>query len=205
MPLPDHKLTLHGGCNCRAIRYRIEIPELSKRPTHPFPAETPIHFPLVAADHCNDCRKATGAIIPTWICVPASMLSVRFQSPSNAAQISREGDTFHPSMTALRNNSSESKGSTLRCYASSPRRTRTFCGNCGTNLTYSIFPMLEGYPDIFDVLLGTVDREGLQSEHLRPERHLWWDYGIEWVQELTSGNGWVMPRHPKGRPDEFVD
>ncbi|KAL8662035.1 MAG: hypothetical protein Q9202_005089 [Teloschistes flavicans] len=208
MPLPDHELKLHGGCNCGAIRYRIEIPEISKRPTHPFPAETPIHLPLIATDHCNDCRKATGSVIPTWICVPASMLFVRFEpAPSHTTTgkgAQSSGNFFHPSMTALRQDSPESKGSTLRCYISSPQRTRTFCGNCGTNLTYSIFPMLEGYPDMFDVLLGTVDRESLQTEDLRPERHLWWSCGIDWVQELTSG-GQRIPRHPKGRLNEFVD
>lgn len=206
MPLPDHAIKLHGGCNCRAIRYRIDIPELIKRPTHPF-SEGDVRFPLVAADHCNDCRKATGSIIPHWICVPASMLSVSLASAaprtSNDTSSPSPHDVFLPSMTALREDSPESKDSSLRWYNSSPYRTRTFCGNCGTNLTYAIFPMVEGYPDIFDVVLGTLDRECLQDDYVKPERHLWWDCGLEWVKELTSG-GPKIPRHPKSRPNEFA-
>lgn len=204
MPLPDHAINLSGGCNCGAIRYRINIPEYAQRPPHP-DSTGEIRFPLVAMDHCNNCRKATGAIIPTWMCVPANMLSISFHpAPSAGSKITNhDHETYYPSMTALRENSPESANSTLRFYESSLRRTRTFCGHCGTNLTYAIFPMVEGYPDIFDVVLGTIDRGDLEKDWMRPERQLWWDCGIKWVQELASG-GIEIPCHPKSKPSEAV-
>ena len=64
--------------------------------------------------------------------------------------------------------------------------------------------MIEGFPDIFDVVLGTFDREDLQKDWLKPDRQLWWDYGIEWVQKMTSG-GLSIPRHPTSKPNEFVE
>lgn len=95
-------------------------------------------------------------------------------------------------------------GSTLRRFGSSPKRTRTFCGNCGTNLTYAIFPMVEGFPDIFDTLLGTVDRGDLERDWLAPERHCWWSKGVPWVQALARG-GLQIPKHPTFKVSEFAE
>ena len=54
MPLPHDPLVLSGGCKCKAIRYVINVPALSKRPINP-PSQDTIHFPFVTTDHCNDC------------------------------------------------------------------------------------------------------------------------------------------------------
>ena len=56
----------------------------------------------------------------------------------------------------------EKERTTIRFFHSSLKRTRAFCGHCGTNVNHQIWPMVEGFPDIFDVVLGTVDREGLE-------------------------------------------
>ena len=72
--LPDHTLVLHGGCNCRAILYKVQVPVRPERPLSPF-ADGQVPFPLVATDHCNDCRRATGSILPIWICVPPSLMA----------------------------------------------------------------------------------------------------------------------------------
>ncbi len=162
MPVPDHELTLNGGCNCGSIRYRVDVPELAKRPYHP--AKQDIQFPMIATDHCNDCRKATGSVISMWLCVPATMLSVRLRpAPTDTIKTTQDCGSYHPSMTALRENSAESLGSTLRWYVSSPQRTRTFCGHCGTNVTYAIFPLPEGDQQMFEVVLGTLDREDISE------------------------------------------
>ena len=47
-------------------------------------------------------------------------------------------------------------------------------------------------PDILDILYGTIDREFLEEEGMRPERHMWWGLGIGWVK------GWVDAFDPKG-------
>lgn len=209
MPLPEHALIIHGGCNCRAIRYRIEIPQLSSRPRNPFSTpDNPIHLPMVATDHCNDCRTATGSILPTWICVPAEMMTVSLRPapPPNptSPKIDSNDGPWRPAMDVLTAGAATAEGSTLRCFGSSPKRTRTFCGHCGTNLTYAIFPMVEGFPDIFDTVLGTVDREDLEKDWLAPDRHCWWSKGVPWVQALAR-DGSQVPRHPSFKVREFAE
>ena len=94
----------------------------------------------------------------------------------------------------------------LKFYKSSDNVTRTFCGRCGTNLTYAIWPSMgegEGWPDIFDVLLGTLDKEHLEKEYLAPDRHCWVECEIPWVRMLTSG--WKeLPRHPTYKVNEVA-
>lgn len=47
---------------------------------------------------------------------------------------------------------------------------------------------------MFDVALGTVDREYL--EHLAPDRHLWWDRAVPWIKDyLDKGDGGRIERH----------
>ena len=106
-------------------------------------------------------------------------------------------------MDVLHTPAAEHNGLTLRVYENSPNRTRTFCGHCGTNLTYTIFPMVEGFPDIFDTILGTIDGEDLEKGWLAPDRHLWWEKGIPWVQALTTV-GLELPKHPTFKVSEFV-
>ena len=210
MPLPETSFVVEGGCNCRAIRYRIQVPEVSDRPLNPTsPPSDPTRLPMIAVDHCNDCRAATGSILPTWICVPAEMMTVSLQpaplvDPSNPRiPIVDNYKPWNPALEALQAGSSIAQGSTVRWFHSSPNRTRTFCGNCGTNLTYAIWPMVQGYPDIFDVLLGTMDRSYLEKNWMEPERQCWWSKGIEWIQTLSS-DGLKVPKHASSRVDESV-
>ena len=283
MPFPPEPFTINGGCNCRAIRYRISVPEPSFRPTHPFASQTtpPDHpaayFPMIATDGCNDCRSATASILPTWICAPADMMSVCIRAPppvltdhslskeesgamaklplprqvvepgtavsttTNEDQVKgfaegsrrkqeEETETWHPALSILSLNSPQPiPNSPLRWYISSSHRARTFCNHCGTNLTYAIYPMppiAAGFPDLFDTLLGTVDRADLERKGpvgkqgaesvgkggeegevnwwMAPERHLWWGLGLEWVKDGVR-NGFKGPRHPDFRVSEFED
>ena len=57
--------------------------------------------------------------------------------------------------------------------------------------------MVEGYPDIYDVVLGTLDRGDFEKGWVQPERHVWWECGVGWVQEMVKG-GLGGPRHDTG-------
>ena len=98
-----------------------------------------------------------------------------------------------------------SADSFLTFYESSEGRRRSFCGRCGTNLAYTIFPILEGWPVILDIVLGTIDRQDLEDEALAPERQLWWKSGIPWVQQLSVGGYAMAPKHPVYKINEFVE
>ena len=64
--------------------------------------------------------------------------------------------------------------------------------------------MPDGWPDRLDFCLGSVDREGLEGEALRPERILWWEYGVEWVKELSVRGVGEVPRHRDYHVDEVL-
>lgn len=64
--------------------------------------------------------------------------------------------------------------------------------------------MPEGWPQMLDILMGTIDRKDLEREELRPERHVWWDKGIGWIQELFGRGDEGMPKHPLARVTDMV-
>jgi hypothetical protein len=58
-------------------------------------------------------------------------------------------------------------------YASSENVIRTFCGRCGTALTYQRLDL----PDSIDVTLGSMD----DPEQLKPEDHTWIESRLSWI------------------------
>ncbi|KAF7858835.1 hypothetical protein EAF04_008877 [Stromatinia cepivora] len=114
-------------------------------------------------------------------------------SPSSSFSSSAQ-EIWHPT-TKLFYPNPESDSYHLKFFKSSDRSTRSFCGRCGTNLTYSINPKpSEEWPDLFDVVLGTIRREDLEGQWMMSDRHCWVSKGIPWVGRLTNGIK-EMPRH----------
>ena len=70
-------------------------------------------------------------------------------------------------------------------HASSPGVIRTFCGRCGSPLTYET----ERRPDQIDVTVGTLDR----PEAFPPTAHVWTSERVPW---LDLGD--ELPRHETG-------
>jgi hypothetical protein len=218
MPLPDVALSVEGGCNCGAIRYRVAIPILAERPLHPLaPTEVPVPMPFLAFDHCNDCRRATGSVLPAWLCTPLNMCSISLVAASSATlapkAVARDGQTkeqssswtaavdiFTPSSTSTAANDDHF----LTSYESSHERWHWFCVRCGTNVAYTA-AMPAGFPSMLDITLGSVDRRYLDSEALASERHLWWDYGIDWIRRLATEGYGMLPIHPDYNIAEMVE
>lgn len=215
MPLPDTPLTIHGGCNCRAIRYEINIPAASERPWHPY-SEQKVHLPFLALCHCNDCRRATGGLVLAAACLPTQFVRIsllprssplprlektRMELPNDdadrqwvpAAHVFKPSSAFEPPSDSF-----------LAFYKPSESVTRSFCARCGTNVTYSRHPMPEGWPGMLDILMGTIDREDLEREELKLERHVWWDKGVGWIKELFSKGDGDLPKHPLARVTDAV-
>jgi hypothetical protein len=61
-------------------------------------------------------------------------------------------------------------------YASSPHVTRTFCGHCGTPLTFESAE----WPGEIHLLVGSADNPA--AGHLAPERHVFENERISWVR-----------------------
>ena len=207
MPLRAEPFTIEGGCNCRAVRYKIDIPALSSRPFYPAGgAEKNIRTPTIVTDHCNDCRQATGSFLPAWILTPISMISASCVTRSDSTD-KPKCDVDQPvwiPATKVFTPSTASENTFLSFDESSEGRRRTFCGRCGTNLSYAIFPALEGWTEMLDMVFGTLDRKYLEDKSLAPERQLWWDYGIDWIKSFSSEGADNVAKHPSYEVDKLA-
>ena len=71
-------------------------------------------------------------------------------------------------------------------YASSKNVVRTFCGVCGTALTYQ----RRDLPESVDLTLGSMD----DPEQLKPEDHTWTESTISWLRLSDD-----LPVYPQER------
>lgn len=203
MPLPPTAITISGGCNCSAIRYRVHIPPIAERQIHPtskHDSEDPVHLPFVCIDHCNDCRRATGALLGVVLCAPTKYIEMSlfttkpsYTPPSNILDNDRE---WFPATEIFPDAVNGPENTSISFYLSSKGRNRAWCNNCGTHMMYAAFPYPGPWPDMLDIWVGTVDQADLEKDWLVPERHLWYAVGVEWVQKFATEGSGGIPRHP---------
>jgi hypothetical protein len=204
--LSQDALTLHGGCDCTSIRFTISIPALVSRPVLPYPdlfgAE--IRPPQIFLDHCNKCRRVSGALVQGWLTCPQDW--VEWAIKSTSGEESPSATKFNtvdlicakPGVLPVVN------------YASTEGVTRPFCGRCGTNLAYVFEGRKEKNPiPMVDIVLGSLDTESLEMPGVRPERQFYWNSGVEWIKRLvtegdSSVGGEKLPRHPDGSRMQVV-
>ncbi|KIV87429.1 hypothetical protein PV11_02974 [Exophiala sideris] len=196
--LPKEALTLTGGCYCKAILYTIKVPAWDHRPAVPNALETPIsttesvetRVPVVGIDHCNTCRQVAGAIVQCWLICPAGWVEwdVLPMDPGAEHLHLSTIDAIGP----LRDEAAPSTYVTR--FNASDKATRTFCSRCGTTLTYISHKRIGTPLATVDITVGSLDAESLKLT--KPDRHNWWDYGVEWVQALfTKGDGGFLIKH----------
>jgi hypothetical protein len=199
--LSNEALDLHGGCDCKAIRHQITIPPLEER-TILFPAaenkgEGDLRPPETYFDHCNKCRTVSGAIVQCWLNCPRTWVDWTL---SSTAEPSKNGVSTKDFL--------ENSPPTFTLYKSSPEVSRYFCGHCGTNLVY-VYEGERKESAMIDIVMGSLDKESLETEGLRPDRHFYWDHGVSWVKSIVEGgdsafDGQKMPRHPEGSREHSV-
>ena len=91
----------------------------------------------------------------------------------------------------------------LTKFASSKGVSRTFCSRCGTHLTFveekktGMTKVAEerglGWEAMMDVTVGSLDREGLEMEGLRPREVGFEEDGIKWLRSwLQEGEGSLL-------------
>lgn len=74
------------------------------------------------------------------------------------------------------------------CYHSSAKVTRSFCGDCGTPLSFET----EVFPEETHLYAVTLDDPTLYS----PTAHIFWSERLPWVRVADD-----LPKHPKGLQD----
>ena len=188
-PFPSTPVTLTGGCGCGAVRYTISIPEVTQRPVLATLKDGQnVHLPQFMICHCDDCRRYTASLAPPWIVCPVDMATFSLMQLE-----SEPNDTPEVKVSAAKSlYPSNATQSTYLMHFQSPKRPqvhRTFCRRCGTSIFYTVSPHMPGYVPTLEILMATLDRECLQMEFVRPDRHAWWQFGIEWVQKwFTNGD-----------------
>jgi hypothetical protein len=192
--LPKTPFQLHGGCFCSAIRYMISVPELSERKPLPKAGMTadsllvPVNevnerMPIISLDHCNSCRRVPGTVINSWFICPPEWVEFTV--------LPREsGDEKEPikadSMAYLQEDKTLAERTYATHFKSSEHSNRTFCGKCGTHLTFFKTGPLGPWGSFVDITVGTLDKESLEIEGFMPTIQFWHDLGIPWAVKLVN-------------------
>lgn len=207
--LSSEAQTFTGGCLCSAIRYTISVPALLSRNVIHKALPTPINaqgdkvdtrFPFIFLDHCQDCRRASGAPLQCWFICPQAWVEFELQLVN--------GDSTSTGASSIVANPAKelTDATYLGYYNSSTYAHRCFCRRCGTPFSWCSTtekPSSWNNGDIVDIAVGTFDQESL--DRVEPDRHGWWDHGTEWIKKLVSeGDRGVLIRHPHGRVSEQV-
>ena len=67
-----------------------------------------------------------------------------------------------------------------------------------------VIPVEWNWPAMLDIWLGTVDREDLENDYMKPERMMWCEKGIPWIRELARNGAGGIPEHPLTKIDKIV-
>ncbi|PMD16174.1 hypothetical protein NA56DRAFT_692922 [Hyaloscypha hepaticicola] len=166
--LSPNAFTLHGGCDCKSIRYPISIPELSARLIlpHEDPTGAEVRSPEIFLEHCDKCRRVSGALLQAWLSCPQEWVEWGTTSAEKPPTFTR--------LNTADLTSSQPGNLPIINYASSERIIRSFCGKCGTNLLYMREHQSKENPvPMVDIVLGSLDGESLERQGVRPDRHFY--------------------------------
>ncbi|KFY05444.1 hypothetical protein V491_09123 [Pseudogymnoascus sp. VKM F-3775] len=198
--LPTTPFTLSGGCFCNAVKYTVSVPEFASRPILPKPPKLPLgpqtedskRLPIISIDHCNSCRRVAGTVMQTWFICLQRWTTFSLLPRSATGTDSETRITPTTAVETLRPSKEILETTYLSYFSSSKDVHRTFCGRCGTGLTFHYsgeddeFAREDQWGPYFDVALGTLDKDSTKVEGVRPTRHGHCDDGIEWVKEMVE-------------------
>ncbi|KAI1956705.1 hypothetical protein LOZ58_006208 [Ophidiomyces ophidiicola] len=200
------------------------VPPLPGKPISPPVKQSdqpriPTKLPVIDFDHCADCRHASGSVAQCWFICPPEWVEWTLRHRPGFGK-DEEGGTEVRLTTLEACVSSTVEASTTEStipattymahYKSSSRVTRTFCVQCGTNLTYhyardpssSSSSSLPPFPALIDITTGSLDDGSLVRVHV--DRQTWWDSGVGWVKRIMRwGDGGLM-KHPKGTTTQEI-
>jgi hypothetical protein len=150
---------------------------------------------MISLDHCTSCRRIAGALVESWFICPQSWIAFTLQPRSLESPTPKVDnksaedpeDVIKPAtISFLKPDKKLTERTYLSYFASSEHSNRTFCGKCGTHLTFYYSAKAANWGPFFDVAVGTLDRESLEMEGFGPSRQAWMSDGIGWVQRLLK-------------------
>lgn len=136
-------------------------------------------MPFISIDHCESCRVGSGGLVQSWMIMPQAWVTFDLQ-PKKEGHSLVQSYAAHDVVMPVERIIEETS---LRVYKSSMDVHRTFCGACGSTLTWASDDNEKaGYGPILDLAVGTLDRDSIVM--VKPDRVGWWNDGIPWIREL---------------------
>lgn len=210
MPLPSEAIVLRGGCNCTAVRWRMSLPDASKRVAHPY--HTPgtdigdVRLPTAVVCHCDGCRQATGALGAYGFTSDMALLELsilpRVIIPNREKNQKDEARPPYVPAISLMDDPTVAnlEGLWLMHYESSPKRDRYFCGRCGTQIGVAAskdsVPPEYGWPRVVNLWAGTTDRDLLENDWCRPDHVTDCSIAIPWIRDYVKNGAKSAEEHP---------
>ncbi|KAJ6441372.1 glutathione-dependent formaldehyde-activating enzyme domain-containing protein [Purpureocillium lavendulum] len=221
MTFPREAFTAHGGCACKALRYRVAVPDLDSRAPAPgllpgMQSDEDVRLPETTVCHCNDCRRASGQLAAYGVLFEKAHVQVsaitRAMAEAADAGVPADDDddkrNWIPAAALFDDQAGLGDELCVSVYKSSPRRHKAFCPRCGVAIGHvagkGTVPPEWGWPDTMAVVTATMDREVLEREWWRPERATWTACGIPWVRDAVRGGVAGVVEHPLAFRDKVM-
>jgi hypothetical protein len=148
-------------------------------------------LPIISLDHCTSCRRTSGAIVQSWFICPQSWVEFTLQARSQDK--SGPTEAIKPAtIDYLKPDPSLQERTFVTGFWSSEHKCRTFCGKCGTHLTFlndgpsHALAEKGKWGPYFDIAMGTLDRESVGMDGLKPGWQVHTGDGIDWVKRLIT-------------------
>ncbi|KAH8646288.1 hypothetical protein BX600DRAFT_444091 [Xylariales sp. PMI_506] len=210
MPFPSEPITLRGGCQCGAVRWRMALPERSERARHvyftPGSEAADVRLPSAVVCHCDSCRLAVGSIGAYGLTTDMATLELSVLPRTTIPNTSNRSDETRPApyISSLElideKDTADISGLWLAHYESSPGRNRWFCGRCGSQLGMSAakaaLPPMFLSPRIMNLWGASMDRDLLEKEWARPDHIMQCATAIPWVRRYVQGGAKEAEEHP---------
>lgn len=180
MPFPSQPFQINGGCNCGAIRYKVDVSGAADRPIRQPVLKHEKVLPYTSICLCKDCRKASGSTIfhIFFATIESIAMCVAQQSEHAEAQWRQASEVL---------TQQHDEQSCLGIYASSEPCRRYFCKRCGTHLAYRAFDLDElDETAVVDILVGTVDGDLLDKDIWEPEYPMSKQECPAWLQAFVD-------------------
>ncbi|KAL3963400.1 hypothetical protein ACCO45_000404 [Purpureocillium lilacinum] len=197
MVFPNESFTARGGCQCKAVRYRVSVPAFQERASAPgllpgMKSAEDVRLPMSTVCHCNSCRGATGQLAAFGIAFEKAHVELSIVTRAGAESgLPLDGDRHWASAVALLDDQEQLEKLSVSLYDSSSRRRKIFAPEWG-------------WPDAMAIMTPTIDREFLSKDWWKPERATWTACGIPWVRDLARGGLSGLIEHPLAFRDKFI-
>jgi hypothetical protein len=121
---------------------------------------------------------------------PWATFSLLSRNPTSSTSANEERISSFSTAAVLRPPKELEESTFIKGFDSSEHAHRTFCGKCGTHLSFLYsgdddeMAKEENWGPHFDIAVGTFEKQSLEMKGMRPGKQGWYAEGIEWVKRV---------------------